>query len=48
MARTSRKPGSSLWGYLDAIRQEEGKAAGPLKLPAVEAGLYVRFSNEYN
>lgn len=48
MARTSRKPGSSLWGYLDAIRQEEGKAAGPLKLPAVEAGLYVRLSNEDN
>ena len=48
MARTSRKPGSPLWGYLDAIRQEEGKAAGPLKLPAVEAGLYVRLSNEDN
>ena len=48
MARTSRKPGSPLRGYLDAIRQEEGKAAGQLKLPAVEAGLYVRLSNEDN
>lgn len=48
MARTSRKAGSSLRGYLDAIRQEEGKAAGQLKLPAVKAGLYVRLSNEDN
>ncbi|MDE7310926.1 MAG: recombinase family protein [Eubacterium sp.] len=48
MARTSRKPGNPLRGYLDAIRQEEEKAAGQLKTPAVEAGLYVRLSNEDN
>ena len=48
MARTSRKQGNPLRGYLDAIRQEEGKAADQLKPPAVEAGLYVRLSNEDN
>lgn len=48
MARTSRKQGSPLRGYHDAIRQEEGNAAGQLKTPAVEAGLYVRLSNEDN
>ena len=48
MARTSRKQGPPLRGYHDAIRQEEGKAAGRLKSPDVEAGLYVRLSDEDN
>ncbi len=48
MARTSRKQGSPLRGCLDAIRQEEGKAAGRLKPPDVEAGLYVRLSDQDN
>ena len=46
MARTSRKQGSPLRGYHDAIRQEEGNAAGQLKTPAVEAGGYERLSYE--
>ncbi len=48
MARTSRKQGPPLREYPDAIRQEEGKAAGRLKPPDVEAGLYVRLSDEDN